>query len=44
MTSLKGFGAAQPKEEIRDIIFEQAGVRREQVTLEARLRGDLEIN
>jgi acyl carrier protein len=34
----------QVLEEMRDIIVEQAGVRREQVTLEARLRGDLEIN
>jgi hypothetical protein len=31
-------------EEMRGIIVEQAGVRREQVTLEARVREDLEIN
>lgn len=34
----------QVLEEMRDIIVEQAGVRRELVTLEARLREDLEIN
>jgi acyl carrier protein len=34
----------QVLEEIRDIIVEQGGVRREQVTLEATLRGDLAID
>jgi acyl carrier protein len=34
----------QVLEEIRDIIVEQAGVSRERITLEAGLRGDLEID
>jgi acyl carrier protein len=34
----------QVLEEIRDIIVEQAGVRRERITLEAELRGNLEID
>jgi acyl carrier protein len=34
----------QVLEEMRDIIVEQAGVRREQVTLEATLRGDLAVD
>jgi acyl carrier protein len=34
----------QVLEEMRDIIVEQAGVRREQITLEAELRGNLEIS
>jgi hypothetical protein len=34
----------QVLEKIRDIIVEQVGVRREQVTLEATLRGDLAID
>jgi acyl carrier protein len=35
---------SQVLEEIRDIIAEQAGVRRERITLEAELRGNLEID
>jgi hypothetical protein len=34
----------QVLEEIRDIIAEQAGVRRDQITLEASLTGDLRID
>jgi acyl carrier protein len=34
----------QVLEEIRDIIVEQAAVRRERITLEAGLRGELEID
>jgi acyl carrier protein len=34
----------QVLEEIRDIIVEQAGVRRERITLEAGLRGELGID
>jgi acyl carrier protein len=34
----------QVLEEIRDIIVEQAGVRRDRITLDAELRGNLEID
>jgi acyl carrier protein len=34
----------QVLEEIRDIMVEQAGVRRERITLDAELRGNLEID